>query len=176
MAELIRTRKDKSYDDVTDTNIPTDNDVSIKNTSDVGQLDVNVSSDTSKVPIKEKVNVNTSTDNKSDVGLLETDERPSKKSKLEVEEKEEEEESYVTYTSLDLGEEYYDSSCTECKRSWKAPLKQELVMYLHALTYKVYNCVNYARVDYVNYLSVTKYVNYARDFFNYLRIVILLIL
>ncbi|XP_066934880.1 pseudouridylate synthase RPUSD2-like [Clytia hemisphaerica] len=46
---------------------------------------------------------------------------------------EEEEESY---TSLDIGEQYHDPTCTECKRAWKLPKQSELVMYLHAHSYK----------------------------------------
>ena len=47
---------------------------------------------------------------------------------------EEEEESY---TSMDIGAEYHDPTCTECRRAWKVPKKSELVMYLHAHAYKV---------------------------------------
>ena len=43
----------------------------------------------------------------------------------------------VSYTSMDIGKEYYDESCTECKRTWKEPFQSELIMYLHALNYKV---------------------------------------
>lgn len=48
----------------------------------------------------------------------------------------------VTYTSKDLGDAYYDSDCTECKRRWMEPLPHELVMYLHARKYKVCVCIN----------------------------------
>lgn len=70
------------------------------------------------------------------VDETDAEECPSKK-KLKVDIEEESEDNDVTYTSLDLGKEYFDSSCTECKRSWKEPSKGELVMYLHALKYKV---------------------------------------
>jgi len=44
-----------------------------------------------------------------------------------------------SYTSLDIGEEYHDPTCTECKRAWKIPKKSELIMYLHAHAYKVFS-------------------------------------
>lgn len=46
------------------------------------------------------------------------------------------EEERVCYMSRDLGEEYYDEDCTECKKKWKEPFQSELVMYLHAYLYK----------------------------------------
>jgi len=52
---------------------------------------------------------------------------------MEYEIEEEEEESY---TSLDIGEQYHDPTCTDCKRAWKVPKQSELVMYLHAHSYK----------------------------------------
>ena len=44
---------------------------------------------------------------------------------------------HTTYTSRELGEQYFDEDCTECKRTWKEPFLSELVMYLHAYSYKV---------------------------------------
>jgi len=41
-----------------------------------------------------------------------------------------------TYTSADIGEEYVDADCSDCKRTWKQPLPSELQIYLHALCYK----------------------------------------
>uniref|UniRef100_T2MAD7 Pseudouridine synthase n=1 Tax=Hydra vulgaris TaxID=6087 RepID=T2MAD7_HYDVU len=40
------------------------------------------------------------------------------------------------YTSSDLGMEYFDAECTDCKRKWKEPSKDELSIFLHAVTYK----------------------------------------
>lgn len=47
------------------------------------------------------------------------------------------ERGHATYTSRELGEQYFDEDCTECKRTWKEPFLSELVMYLHAYSYKV---------------------------------------
>ena len=41
------------------------------------------------------------------------------------------------YTSSDLGMEYFDADCTDCKRKWKEPSKDELSIFLHAVKYKV---------------------------------------
>jgi len=42
----------------------------------------------------------------------------------------------VSYTSQDIGEEYVDNECSDCKRIWKEPLLSEMVMYLHSWLYK----------------------------------------
>lgn len=42
----------------------------------------------------------------------------------------------LSYTSSDIGEEYVDSDCSDCKRIWKQPLISDMVMYLHSWHYK----------------------------------------
>ena len=57
---------------------------------------------------------------------------------------------HATYTSRELGEQYFDEDCTECKRTWKEPFLSELVMYLHAYSYKVSATIyifKYTRAD-----------------------------
>ena len=79
----------------------------------------------------EKSKYNSATEEKAETYAAENREENSAR---EGEAEEEEEESY---TSLDIGEEYHDPTCTECKRAWKVPKQNELVMYLHAHSYKV---------------------------------------
>lgn len=64
---------------------------------------------------------------------------------IESDENKDQEEEEESYTSLDIGEQYHDPTCTECKRAWKVPKKSELVMYLHAHAYKVWILILYVR-------------------------------
>jgi len=47
-----------------------------------------------------------------------------------------EDDSPVVYTTSDIGDEYVDKDCNDCKKTWKQPFPSELLMYYHALSYK----------------------------------------
>lgn len=132
--ELIRTRKDKSYDEELSTGKPAAVDASApqvkKRKTDAGAA-VNGS-------VQSEIDI-TPTTNSESIEQLNTDDSCSAKVDENSESPKSDENGdggRLSYTSLDIGEQYVDSDCSDCKRTWKQPLLSEMVMYLHSLHYK----------------------------------------
>lgn len=151
VAELIRTRKDQTNDDSKDATEANNKRKSSASTNQfiehpVKKTKIEVQSDTTNVQdsilelnsnLKDVPNCEEATTDSLKIQNTEANvnSSPPKESLNSEGNNESVAEAYY-YTSRDIGEQYHDDTCTQCRKVWIEPTKLELVMYLHAMNYK----------------------------------------